>query len=77
MTDLLLARPWNAVSQELNAEGIVYELCETRSPRTFFLVDPAEPYVIRVRWHGDDCVVTYTPAPARSDTVAAYEEALR
>lgn len=77
MQDLFLARPWKEVKRQLEAEGIRYEAWETRSPRSFFPVDSAKTYVVRVRQDDHGCTVIHTPAPARSDTVAAYEEELR
>ena len=49
MADLRLARPWAKVRPQIEADGRFYELLETHSPRDFFAVDPASPYVIRVR----------------------------
>lgn len=74
MTDLRLARPWNAV--KLEADGIPYKTVETRSPRDFFAVDETSLYVIRVRENGGHSDLTLTPVPARSASVAAYEEEL-
>ena len=73
MADLRLARSWNTVIQELDAKGISYEMSETRSPRDFFAVDDMSPYVVRTRVCGGSIVLTLTPAPARSASVAAYE----
>ena len=77
MEDSCLARPWADVHSLLAAEHSLYVCKETRSPRTFFAVDEAAPYVVRVRGGDGDPVFTLTPAPARSPSVAAYEEKSR
>ena len=74
MQELFLAHPWDAVRDMLSSEGISYAVEETRSPRSFFPVNEAEPYVIRMRQCGGTCEVTLVPAPARSASVAAYEK---
>lgn len=75
MADLRLARPWAKVRPQIEADGRFYELLETHSPRDFFAVDPASPYVIRVRERKGVPVLTLTAAPARSASVAAWEDA--
>ena len=74
MADLHLARPWTDVRPQLDAEHAAYGTLETRSPRDFFAVDDTSPYVVRTRTCGGSIVLTLTPAPARSASVAAYEE---
>ena len=71
MTDALLARSWNEVRQEFEADGLPYKTAETRSPRKFFAVDEMTSYVIRVRESGGIGVFTLTNAPARSASVAS------
>lgn len=73
MGDLCLSRLWADVHPPLEAAHSPYAYKETRSPRTFFAVDEAESYVIRVRDADGVSVFTLTPAPARSASVAAYE----
>lgn len=75
MADLRLARSWAKVRPQIEADGRSYELLETHSPRDFFAVDPASPYVIRVREREGVPVLTLTAAPARSASVAAWEDA--
>lgn len=77
MTDLYLARAWADVRTPAEAEHSACALQETRSPRDFFGVDETVPYVVRVRERGGRCILTLTPAPARSASVAACEEQLR
>ena len=74
MEDLRLARPWNEIRQDLEADDMPYEMVETRSPRTFFAVDESSSDVVRVCGRDGKCAYTLTPAPARSTTVAAYEQ---
>ena len=77
MSDHLLARPWIDIRPQIETDGVTYELRETRSSRDFFAVDETSPYVVRVQECDGRCVFTLTPAPARSTSVAACEEALR
>ena len=77
MADLLLARPWAAVRPQMEAAKACCTVQETRSPRVFFAVDAAALYVVRVRESDGGAAVTLTPAPARSTSVAAYEERSR
>ena len=76
MQDLFLARPWETVRQMATERSILCTAEDTCAPRSFFPVDAEERYVVRVRC-GANCMVTLTPAPARSAAVAAYEENLR
>lgn len=73
MADLHLAHPWADVRSQLDAEHAAYVVQETHSPRDFFAVDDMSPYVVRTRVCGGSIVLTLTPAPARSASVAAYE----
>jgi len=77
MADLRLARPWNEIGPELEEDGIFYRMMDTRSPRDFFAVDETVYYVVRVQECGGSCVLTRTFAPARSPSVAAYEDRSR
>ena len=77
MSDHLLARPWIDIRPQIETDEIAYELRETRSSRKFFAVDGMSLYVVRVQECDGRCVFTLTPAPARSTSVAACEEALR
>jgi len=77
MQERFLARPWEAVHQEMAAEGLRYEVIETRSPRSFFPIDETQAYVLRVREQEGRCIVTIASAPRRSISAAGYEESLR
>ena len=74
MEDLFLARLWNEIRSQMATRGVPYELGITRSPRNFFAVEEVVPYVVRVRRRNGKDMVTLTYAPARSTSVAAYEE---
>ena len=74
MDDFRLARLWNEIRQDLEADDMPYEMVETRSPRSFFAVDESSSYVVRVQERGGSCVLTRTFAPGRSVSVAAYEQ---
>lgn len=76
MSDHVLAYPWMDVRPQIEADGLSYELCETRSSRDFFAVDKTSLYVVRTQESGGYTLLTLTPAPARSASVTAYEEAL-
>ena len=77
MGDHRLAHLWTDVRPQIEADGGAYDLRETRSPRDFFAVDESSLYVVRAQESGRHTVLTLTPAPARSASVTACEEALR
>ena len=65
MQDLLLARPWADVQEELEMSGISYAVHRTCTPRAFFKVDETRCYVVRVQAAADGSLaVTLAPGPA-------------
>lgn len=73
MQDLLLARPWADVQEELEMSGISYAVHRTCTPRAFFKVDETRCYVVRVRAAAHGIAVTLAPGPAPHAALAADE----